>query len=401
MEDNQYVTESVVRGHHVYKDRWTPRLGETLQCLREEENRTDRFAVAVYKDLNIVGHVPRAISTLCSVFLRRGGIIRCVISGNRQHSHDLPQGGLEVPCKLYFMGNGQELKKIQSYFTRTQTLTFSGKSDMQQEQKATSAGNIQNISIEHAQCSSSAAIATSLPSGEESAAVPEIKDECTSVLPNTSTYISLKSEDYTGSDVPTLVKSEDPCPEVEIDGSSIWVTHDGRHSLHENERLIIEQGCELNDKHIGFAQSLIKSQFPLIGGLVSTLLQHKSVKGSCAANTIQIIHCEKRKHWIVASTKWCKPGDINIYDTLFSKLDAEGRAIVKQMFGLKQMRCINMVKVQKQQGTKDCGLFAIAMMTSLAHDEDPSDITYDQSKFRSHRIECFVAQQLTTFPRLN
>ena len=60
-----------------------------------------------------------------------------------------------------------------------------------------------------------------------------------------------------------------------------------------------------------------------------------------------------------------------------------------------------MVKVQKQQGTKDCGLFAIAMMTSLAHDEDPSDITYDQSKFRSLLIKCFVAQQLTTFPRLN
>ena len=125
------------------------------------------------------------------------------------------------------------------------------------------------------------------------------------------------------------------------------------------------------------------------------------MKGSCTTNTIQIIHCKKRKHWIVASTKWCKPGDINIYDTLFSKLDAEGRHIIKQMFGLKQMKCINMVKVQKQQGTKDCGLFAIAMMTSLAHDEDPSDITYDQSKFRSHLIKCFVAQQLTTFPRLN
>ena len=389
MEDYEYVAESVVRGHHVYKDRWTPRLGETLQCLREEENTTDRFAVAVYKDLNIVGHVPRAISTLCSVFLRRGGSIRCVISGNRQYSHDLPQGGLEVPCKLYFMGNGQELKKIQSYFTRTHTLIFSGKSDMQQEHKATSVGNIQNISIEHAQCSSGAAIATSLPSGEES--VTEIEDEHTSALPNTCTYIPSKSEEYTGDDVPTLVKSEDPCPEVEIDRSSIWITHDGRHSIHENERLMIEQGCELNDKHIGFAQNLIKSRFPLIGGLVSTLLQQKSVKGSCTTNTIQIIHCKKQKHWIVASTKWCKPGDINIYDTLFSKLDAEGRAIVKQMFGLKQMKCINMVKVQKQQGTKDCGLFAIAMMTSLAHDEDLSDITYDQSKFRSHLIKCFVA----------
>ena len=61
---------------------------------------------------------------------------------------------------------------------------------MQQEHKATSVGNIQNISIEHAQCSSGAAIATSLPSGEES--VTEIKDEHTSALPNTCTYIPIK-----------------------------------------------------------------------------------------------------------------------------------------------------------------------------------------------------------------
>ena len=49
-----------------------------------------------------------------------------------------------------------------------------------------------------------------------------------------------------------------------------------------------------------------------------------------------------------------------------------------------------MVKVQKQEGSKDCGLFAIAIMTSLAHDENPSEITYDQSKFRSHLIECLL-----------
>ena len=89
MEDNEFVAESVVRGHHVYKDIWTPRMGETLQCLREEGNSKDRFAVAVYKDLSIVGHVPRAISTLCSVFFRHGGIICCVVSGNRQYSCNL------------------------------------------------------------------------------------------------------------------------------------------------------------------------------------------------------------------------------------------------------------------------------------------------------------------------
>ena len=381
------------------------KVWETLQCLWEEGNMEDRFAVAVYKDRDIVGHVPRSISILCSVFLTHGGTIRCVINGNCQYSHNLPQGGLEVPCKLYFVGNGQELKKVQSYFTRTKSLTISGIKEETGIKQDAPVGNIHSHSVSDSvsdidtkseQCSSSAAIPnSSFPSGGEP--VLETKDECTSFQSKTS----LKYEDDC-TDVSTTMKSVVPCPAVEIDRSSIWITstHDGRHSLQENERLIIEQGGELTDKHIGFAQKLTKAQFTLIGGLKSTLLQQKSMKGACTTNTIQIIHCKKQGHWIVASTKWCKPGDVNIYDMLFSKLDAEGRTTVKQMFGLKQMKCINMVNVQKQEGSRDCGLFAIAMMTSLAYDEDPSAITYDQSKMRSHLIECFVAQEFTTFPRL-
>ena len=79
----------------------------------------------------------------------------------------------------------------------------------------------------------------------------EAKEEC----------ISLKYEDDC-TDVSVLMKSAVPCPDVEIDRSnSIWIisTHDGRHSLQENERLIIEQGGELTDKHISFAQNLIKT----------------------------------------------------------------------------------------------------------------------------------------------
>ena len=109
MEDNQFFVDSVVRGHHVYKDRCAPMLKETSQCFREVRNREDHFAIAVYEDEDIVS----PISMLCSIFLRQGGTIRCVVSGNCQYSCDFPQGGeLAVPCKLYFIGNSQELKKI-------------------------------------------------------------------------------------------------------------------------------------------------------------------------------------------------------------------------------------------------------------------------------------------------
>ena len=44
-----------------------------------------------------------------SVFLRSSGTITCKVTGNRQHSADLDQGRLEVPCKLSFSCNDEPL----------------------------------------------------------------------------------------------------------------------------------------------------------------------------------------------------------------------------------------------------------------------------------------------------
>ena len=48
----------------------------------------------------IVGHLPRNISTMYSIFIWRGGIIYCTVSRRRQYSRDLTQGGIEIQKKL-------------------------------------------------------------------------------------------------------------------------------------------------------------------------------------------------------------------------------------------------------------------------------------------------------------
>ena len=83
-------------------------MGEELACEREPTNTSDRYAVAVVKDGVIIGHLPRKISNICSLFLRRGGTISCIVSGGRRYSADLPQGGLEIPCKLLFKGKAKD-----------------------------------------------------------------------------------------------------------------------------------------------------------------------------------------------------------------------------------------------------------------------------------------------------
>ena len=80
---------SCMHGFHVYQDIWTPFIGETLICRREDGNGHDRYTVAVVKSAKVVGHVPYMISYTCSSFLRRGGIMKCTVVGNRHYSRDL------------------------------------------------------------------------------------------------------------------------------------------------------------------------------------------------------------------------------------------------------------------------------------------------------------------------
>ena len=64
----------IIIGYHMYKTVWTAILGEELECRREVNNSVDRYAVGVYKlDGTLVNHLPRRLTTLVSLFLRRGG----------------------------------------------------------------------------------------------------------------------------------------------------------------------------------------------------------------------------------------------------------------------------------------------------------------------------------------
>ena len=112
MGESTFSVEAMIRGYHVYKDIWTAVVNEQLRCQREPYNTSDPFAVAVVKDDTTVGHVPRKISAICSLFLRKKGAILCEVTGSRRYSEDLPQGGLEIPCILKFRGNMMDIDKV-------------------------------------------------------------------------------------------------------------------------------------------------------------------------------------------------------------------------------------------------------------------------------------------------
>ena len=75
-------------------------IGERLHYEREAGNVHDLYAVAVVKSGVVVGHVPRKMSSVCSLFLRyrSEGLFTVQLQ-------ELGQGGLEIPCILHFEGN--------------------------------------------------------------------------------------------------------------------------------------------------------------------------------------------------------------------------------------------------------------------------------------------------------
>ena len=51
--------ESVIRGHHIYKSVWSPRVGEIVSVDHEHRNTHDRHAVCLLKESAIIDHAPR------------------------------------------------------------------------------------------------------------------------------------------------------------------------------------------------------------------------------------------------------------------------------------------------------------------------------------------------------
>ena len=56
----------------------------------------------------VVGYVPFEISSICSIFIRRGGSIVSNITGSRCYPLDLEQGGLEISYKFRFSTRNKE-----------------------------------------------------------------------------------------------------------------------------------------------------------------------------------------------------------------------------------------------------------------------------------------------------
>ena len=114
---------------------------------------------------------------------------------------------------------------------------------------------------------------------------------------------------------------------------------------------------------------------------------------------IQIINLNNL-HWVCVANIGCLNNTIDVYDSLpansvgSKSLQEQVAAIIHTEETLFELRFIN---VQRQSGSCDCALFAIANSTALCLGEDPHQIRYDQKQMRQHLKECFEAGAMQLF----
>ena len=111
-----FTVDSVIRGHHIYKDVWTPYVGEELSLEQEHGNSHDFYATTVKKDGLIAGRVPRELSKLFWTFLSNGGQISCEVTGRRKRGR-----GLEVPCTYKIQGKDELVEKLKKSLDKINT----------------------------------------------------------------------------------------------------------------------------------------------------------------------------------------------------------------------------------------------------------------------------------------
>ena len=153
--------------------------------------------------------------------------------------------------------------------------------------------------------------------------------------------------------------------------------------LIRSDKDVLQNGEELTDWHITFGLKLLNQQFPFLVGLLPTY-KILPISG-WSYSFVQIFHC-CTNHWITVSTIGCQANEVFIYDSLYSDVDSETKEKITTALSCSTINIV-IQPVQKQEGIKDCGCFALAFATHLAFDNTPDtliDCKFQQDTLHRH-----------------
>ena len=155
---------------------------------------------------------------------------------------------------------------------------------------------------------------------------------------------------------------------------------------------------------IDCAQNLIHSQFPNIDGLQSCCYAQKPCFRPTTDTFIQILNTHPKGgglYWVTVST-YENPvsGAVKLYDSsLALGVSTSIEMSVSNMLRSPESSIsIKLMNSDIHPNTNDCGVYAIAFAVSLALGKEPAYLHFENSKMRSHLLNCLQSGVLTEFP---
>ena len=113
---SSYEIMAFVMGHHVYKEIWTPTIGEHLDAFIQPNNSMDKYAVAAYQKgkKQVIGHLPLGKSGKFAktifYFLKANRDNKCQVEVIGKVVNQKDGLGMKVPSRLILTAEEKYLK---------------------------------------------------------------------------------------------------------------------------------------------------------------------------------------------------------------------------------------------------------------------------------------------------
>lgn len=181
-----------------------------------------------------------------------------------------------------------------------------------------------------------------------------------------------------------------------------WITCCGVQLTTYHKNILSSQSEWLDDLIITASQNMLKKQYPNIKGLHATSLsQMLEMVPPPDGEFVQILNVTNN-HWIALSTVGCEVSTIKVFDSSGmgrSKLPNHTLKVIARLMQCNERSfTIEFADVQQQEGGDDCGLFALAFITTICNGRDPSMRRYQQMAMRRHLLQCIQSEHMTEFP---
>ena len=145
---------------------------------------------------------------------------------------------------------------------------------------------------------------------------------------------------------------------------------------------------------------MLKKQFPQYDGFQSVICVTYNKADKIIKEGIQLMNVNSN-HWICAFIH-DKRDTIDIYDSFYLSIDKEHiNDFLKLIHTNEPSVTFRNMKMQLQKNNDDCGVFAIAVATSLCFGEDPTVVRWnvESMTMRTHLLQCIEKEEMEPFPQ--